>query len=610
MPYFDRTDHLAPPTQASFGPSASMFENIGAAWDQQTRVDSQYALEAEFSKLYAENLARAAELSGQQIENPLGDGMGSWEFAQNVLDLRLGNAPETTRRVMQSYPWVTQFDQNEQLLTELQQQFPEIKNFDQLLDDVRELRAGVEETAASASARGGWGGAFGQFVGGTAGSFSFRDPALLGSMAIPGAGAGASLFRKMVVDGMIGAGVEGSMQFSSIQPTREMLGEDPTNPWASIAFAGVGGAAFRGVAEGAGMGYRGLERQLYPERVRAREFAQLLDNAPLQINTRDILNTARGAALDPTARAARFGLEGEQALADANPYGDTPQGRAVARQEFETFLREFEGMAPTTRASTAVGRFMPDQEGFANAPDTPQGMIARLQEPELYERLDEVDLRVAEAQQRVEQLTAEAEGGTMADAVGLLDQSSGLRMREIETELDNPATPRPRREALEREADMIVQSLGPERIQRAASDRAIKPKHQLRDARRALRRERQAQTQLARRARELEDGLAPREQLAQPEPDLGSQAADLNTRLEAEAPSRLQQAQEMIEAARVAVPDEAGGPTGRVRVGGVDMDENFTFEIDEAGTAMSARQILDDLAEDDAMVEAMRVCSL
>lgn len=605
MPYFERLDHLQPPTQASFGPSSSLWENIGAAWDHQTRVDAQYALEAEFSKLYAENLARASELSGQQFENPLGEGMGSWEFAQNVLDLRLGNTPEGARRVMQSYPWVTQFDQNEQALAELALQFPEIKTFEQLIEDVKEIREQVMETAESAAARGGLPGAFGQFVGGTAGSFSFRDPALIGSIAIPGAGPGASLFRKMVVDGLISAGVEGAIQFGSIQPTREMLGEAPTNPWVSIAFAGAGGAAFRGALEGVPAGYRALERRIAPDRVRAREFARALDQSQVRPSTAQLLDMARTADLNPTARAARHALEGEQALVDANPYGNTPAGIALARQEFEKFLREFEGMPAPARTQTAVGRFLPEHDSPLNAPDTPQAMMARLREPELYDQIDAIESRIGETQLRVEELTSFIEERRVSDAVSLIDQPSGARLREIETELDNPATPRARREALEREADMIVESIGPERIAKAANDSAIKPRHQLREARRAQRRDRQAQSRLLNRARELEEGLRFPEQTPNKEtPDLGTEAADVNTRLEAEAPTMLDRAREMVEAARVADDD------GMVSVGGVRVPEDFRFDIDEAGNSISVRQMLDDLAEDDAMLDAMRVCSL
>lgn len=605
MPYFNRIDHLAPPTQASFGPSASFFDNVAAAFDRQVRVDNSIALTSEFNRRYAENLARASEILGTPLVDPFGTGPGNLAEAEQLIQYQLGgDMPEVMRNALVNYPWFQQFQQNEALLRELQATNPDIKTFNDLIEDIKAMRAEVEATADSAAARGGPLGAVGQFVGGVAGSFT--DPFLIASMFIPsGGGPGVSLLRKVVTDAAIGAGVEGALQFGSIQPTRELLGEAPTNPWVSIAFAGAGGAAFRGALEVAPMGYRALEFQIAPDRVRAREFARALDTAPMRISNAELLSTVRAADLNPTARAAVYALEGERLFEEANPFGNTPVGKAVARQEFENFLREFEGLPAPARAQTAVGRFMPDQMGAALAPyDTPQAMMARLREPDLYRQLDEVEARVTEAQARVDELTTFVNDRQVSDVVGMLDEVSGLRLREIETELNNPTTPRARRVELEQEADMIVQSIGTDLIAKAANDSAIKPRHQLREARRALRRERQLQSRLLTQARELEESLTFPEPPQQLMPDLGTEAVDVNSRLEAEAPTMLDRAREMVEAARVSDED------GMVSVGGVRVPEDFRFDIDEAGNSISVRQMLDDLAEDDAMLEAMRVCSL
>src|SRR5690606_32255200 len=88
-------------------------------------------------------------------------------------------------------------------------------------------------------------------------------------------------------------------------------------------------------------------------------------------------------------------------------------------------------------------------------------------------RLAEADLRMAERGSAINTRSP-------ADAVGLVDEASGLRVREIEAELQRPGA---RVEELEQELDMIVESIGPEEVARADQDWRIGPRRELAAAR-------------------------------------------------------------------------------------------------------------------------------
>lgn len=105
----------------------------------------------------------------------------------------------------------------------------------------------------------------------------------------------------------------------------------------------------------------------------------------------------------------------------------------------------------------------------------------RLEQPELVARSDEALARLQEANRTVETLQQQIEGISTADVVSRMDEVTGERIRAIDDELGG-TIPSARRAALEAERGSIVESLGTDRIDRAANDMLIGPRKQLRQA--------------------------------------------------------------------------------------------------------------------------------
>lgn len=608
---FNTLKHLAP-GPGSKGTSTSIMDNFGAMWEQTQRVDAEWALEAELVDMYAENLARAAEASGMDLENSIGAGPGGWQFMRDVLSLELGDTGGIPREIVEGYPWVRQFRENEQRLLELQATNPDVRTFQQLLEDVQQLRQEIMEETASVQSRGGGFGAVAGFAGGVAGSFSLRDPSLLASMFIPVGG--ATIARRVLLEGALGAGTELGVQYSTVQPRAGMLGEEVPNPWVSALYAGVGSAAFRGVVEGAvpaarrigevaQPAFRGLEEQLFP----ARALARAIDEAELRPSNRELIDI--GLRSDSAElRAAAHSLDLQIRAREEMPYADNPVGREAASLDMQVLFGEATLLPRGT--STAVGRFMSSPQGtlFADAAQTPQQFIGRLEHPALYERFAAAELRLSEAQARVTELETQLGQRSMSDAISLIDAPSGGRVAEIEAELRQANLPSTRRAELERELDMIVESLGPSAIARAEADFRIAPKYALRDARRALRAARQAFNRVAKEVGEVEARAS--ETFGEPVMTPTQVAEAIDGLVLREDGDLLAEAKAMVDNLRPPrVEGEAPAPRDPIpTIAGIDIPEDFVLEID--GKPMSVRQVLDDLAEDDAMVEAMRTCSL
>lgn len=131
----------------------------------------------------------------------------------------------------------------------------------------------------------------------------------------------------------------------------------------------------------------------------------------------------------------------------------------------------------------------------------------RVEQPELVARSDEAMARLAEVEARAGELRQRLESQTEADAVAVLDEASGERIRAIDEELAG-TVPARRRTQLQRERDAIIETLGRENVSRAAKDISIGPSRRARDAERSVATARKE----ARRAnRELQAALGGRD---------------------------------------------------------------------------------------------------
>lgn len=610
MPFFEgNLNHLARP-QGSAGPTASFGENFWAAYDQQYRVDSMLSLESELATRYNENLRRVQELTGEDLSLP---SFNELDYLGVAARRALGQDLSSMTTPSELVPsFLSEFDKREERLAELRQQYPEIQSFGDLLEDVRKARQEVMETSADAAARSGFVGTLGQFAGGVVGSFSWRDPLLVGSLFL--GGWGTTLAKRLMTEAGVGMAVEGVQQFGFVQPTQDALGEEGTNPWLSIAAAGVGAAVFRGAVEAPVPAYRALEARLAPQRAYARAIDQVL-SGPMDLAAFD--RAFAHAPDTPSLRAARSAVETSDVLRASNPYGDS----IVAQQRFlEELDQAYDLMSGRSTVAprpdlepVRLPQFM-EEASFDRA-------LARSEFPIQAERLDLAEARLAEADARIVALEEGINNRTVADAVELVDEVSGLRVREIEEEMARPGA---RVEELEAELDMIVESIGPDAIARAEQDWRIGPRRQLADARRSRQAAKKEVNRAQRDVDRLMSGLRARDADEQTVARLmdttvrrGQPEMVEGVRAVAEVEERLDEIGEGIVERNVPRAAEDGAPTTPLEDVDVGLPENlppnFTVAVgDDAGNSltMTARAVMNDLDEDRAMLEAMRTCAI
>lgn len=213
---------------------------------------------------------------------------------------------------------------------------------------------------------------------GTMGAATF-DPPVLASMFM-GLGWSAGVLRGALVDAGIGIATEVAIQ-ANVQLRRQEIGEDPSlaEAAAAVGSVGVGGFALSGLLRGGVKGTRSLlarSRAMSPE-----------------------LRTAQ-------VRAAENYLERIHDLEDANPFPDTAAGRMAHQQELDAaFVR-------LTQTETTAGRVL-DADKPHRIEVTPdedfESFWARLRgaNPALFERFDAVGKRIEVIQEKLHQIQTE-----------------------------------------------------------------------------------------------------------------------------------------------------------------------------------------------------------
>lgn len=344
------TDHLPSELPIATGRTTGFSENFFPAKDQQYVVDSLLSIEAEFSKRYYENIDRVRQHTGQDLSVPLSTvdpfrvlvkremNRRQPKTQQNIPSVVFGSGANWFG-VEDSEKFFSRFDENEAKIRELKQQYPDIQTFDELLDDMLAHRKYVYEQASDAYNRAGFMGTLGAFAGGVVGSFSERDPILVGSMFLPTPL--KTLVGRLAMEAGYGAGAEAVQQYGGVQQTYEMLGEEGVNPLESIAYSAVGGVAFRAAGEAAGPAYKFGERYVAPNRARARAFDEFFsDTMP------DMPKIFETMPQNPAMRAARYFWEADRSLREANPYGTSDEAMARITRELAEVEIYFNGDTP------------------------------------------------------------------------------------------------------------------------------------------------------------------------------------------------------------------------------------------------------------------------
>lgn len=385
--FFDDSHVTDVGLQGSAGPSVGVWDMVQQGFRQQYRVDSAFALDQELSNRWLESL-RAAGISN----TPTGASPYIMrDFARFVRD---GSVPNQGRLVLSQDPETMgearleglgrpspEFEEMRRANEAIRQlNNPQIRTFEQILEEVSAMQRGVEEETASMSERSGWGGVVGELLGAIGGSFTLRDP--LNVITAP-IGAGRTIAMRIATDMAVAGGVTAVTEFGDVAPNRALAGLPERNPLFNIAAATIGAGVIRGGIEGIGYGVR-----------RAREG---IAGEEIDFDLRDTqLQQMFGDVADrPTARAAASLLDDTIFIERNNPYGEGQAANVRFLAELQAVQRSMNG-----EPMTAVARVLPPVP-FEYIQKAADFEIVREQAPLVYARMETLQARVRAVEEQV-----------------------------------------------------------------------------------------------------------------------------------------------------------------------------------------------------------------
>lgn len=372
--------------RGSTGPAVGFFDMVQQGFRQQYQVDSQFALDQELSDRWQESL-RALRNSGQNFNSPSIPSIYR-QYAQFVRD---GTAPTpidigAAAGIDENYARArfglvrprtdAEFEEMRRANEAVRAlNNPNIKTFEQILEEVFQMQRGVEEETASMHERGPTGTFFAELLGAAAGSFSLRDPLNIVTAPI---GIGRTVATRILGEMAIAAGVVTATELGDVAPNRVLAGLPERNPLFNIAAATVGAGVIRGGIEGIGAGVRGVRGRLAGEDI---DF-DLRDAQMQQMFGEN--------STSPTARAASSLLDDTVFIERNNPYGE---GRAAS----ERFMAELQAVQRSMNGEpmTAVARVLPPVP-FEYIQKAADFEIVREQAPLVYARMEEAQTRLAD----------------------------------------------------------------------------------------------------------------------------------------------------------------------------------------------------------------------
>lgn len=594
------TDHLGVITDAYAGPETGFWENAKAAYDQQFRVDSMAALPAEVSEAWQSSLQRYKDVTGEDVWTSLPDALMSTYIAA-VMDeetpwiANMGNDAQTRAHAIELNNKIKALND------------PNIKSLEQVIQEIVQKRAEITGNTADVSSRQSWVGLLGSFAGGIAGSFSTRDP--LNLITAGFGGFGKNIATRIATEAAIGASVEVGNQFLAVEPTRELLGEPERSPWESVLYAAAGAGVIRGVGEGIGHIAGKLVERLDRPPVDAGDAFDLSDSQLRQMFSR---------ADTPSNRAGEFALDAQQSFNALNPYTASDAGMRRFIGELSEVQDIMAGKTSTAVRQLPLEQLPVDLDNLSfemkQVRETEPVMFAQFSAAQ--SKLDEIDAALSEAEARVANIN-------QVDGLQRIDPDTADLARSYMSDLESP-DPRVKANA-ERQLQMIVESVGPEVIAKQVSDAAIGPRKELQ----SLRQSRKAALREFKKARDAVDAViaknAERARFKELVEQRKSTAgiglfAKVNDEpytgplLEHQTvKSAVQTATDAQESIPVAAKNVAETEEGIDVGNGVVLPKDFTIDlVDEFGNSrsMSAKEIFDELADDDRLVAAMGQCAL
>jgi hypothetical protein len=352
--HFGHTDTTKPAqlhgTDALLGFSSGGYSGygdiIGAVYDDARDNNSMFGLHQMFFDMYEANAKTAFDLAGEDIPGLAAIGFkdvarslaAGEELGMHEISVQLG----TGFVQYETSQYTVDLDAVNEGLKKLQATHPEIQTFEEMYAAVQAQAQATEQRAAGLLARADMGGDMVGFLAGFAGAFNKNDPVNIGSLGLGGWGSKASL--RILSEMGIGAAAETINQVLGVHENRQLLGLD-NSVWRSaqmILFAAGGAGLVRGGFEGAPMFGKFVERRVAPQRAFARELLSALEEVGVPVRSPEFLQQlspyfTRTELTSPSVvRAARHALDGEIEFRESNPLGPHP----VAMEEHHARIRQ------------------------------------------------------------------------------------------------------------------------------------------------------------------------------------------------------------------------------------------------------------------------------
>lgn len=464
--FFDDSHVTDVGLKGSAGRSVGFFDMVSQGFQQQFRVDSARALDDELRNRWLTSL-RAAQIQDRETTDPY-DPYAYRAFAQFTSGQPI-DAPDANRPVFGDYDptgRIRGMIEANEAIKKLNN--PEIKSFEQILEEVAQMQKEVEGETASMSERAGALGVVGELLGAIGGSFTTRDPINIITAPL---GAGRTVATRIASEMGLAAAITGFTEISEVAPARELVGLPERNPLFNIAAATLGAGAIRGGIEGLGYGVRRLRARAEPE---------------IDFDLRDtqLEQMFVERSQSPSARAGLSILDDAKFVERNNPYGE---GRAAQVRFLEELrqVQEVMGGAP----QTAVARTLPPIP-FEYIQKEADFALVKEQRPFVYAKMEAAQAKVADFTRQIDE--ASSRSLDLIGAVRLVDEETADQLQQLSVQVNDLTLPEPARAAADIEGQAIVNRVGVEKINRAvaAADSNLKYEvRNLRASRRAANRE-------------------------------------------------------------------------------------------------------------------------
>lgn len=359
--------------EGSAGRSVGLGELFTQNIRQQFHVDSALALDTELRTRWLDSL-KQAQIAQSPESDP--DRFAYAAFAQSiqgqlidVTDLNFWEGDLTER-----FKGMSQANETIKKLNN-----PEIKSFEQILEEVARMQHEVEGKTSSMYKRSGTGGFVASMLGAMVGSFTTRDP--LNVITAP-IGAGRTIATRVAVDMGIAGAVTAATEYGDVAPNRSIVGLPERDSLFNVAAATLGAGVIRGGIEGVGAGVRAIRGRAEPD-------------VTFDLNDPMLKQMFDANSTNPNVRAGARALDDAIFVEKNNPYGDGP----AAQERFLAELRSVQ-RAMNGEPMTAVARVLPPVP-FEQIKQVADFEIVKQQAPQVYAKLEAAQARVTEIETRL-----------------------------------------------------------------------------------------------------------------------------------------------------------------------------------------------------------------